>query len=353
MPSPSILFIFLTSWALGFVHAHKPGQAHGGIHRPAKLVRTVNKSTEDISARNNDGVNKYWKTVWYEGSAFIDEFDFENIEDPTHGRVNYVDKNTAIQRNLAVATEKSFILRTDCETVLDPNGPGRNSVRIKSKRAFTDHVAVFDIRHMPEGCGTWPAIWEVGPDWPHGGELDILEGVNDEGTNAATLHTSPGCRMPFTRDAQRGVREYEDCDATVNNNVGCPVAFPQPESFGPSFNQAGGGWYAVERSASHIKVWFWSRNDPTVPSEIKDWKPYVKPDEWGTPSAFFPSTSCNISKHFNEHNIIINLTLCGDWAGQTYGQTSCPGTCVDRVNNDPASFKNAFFDMASIRVYEK
>lgn len=87
MPSPSILLLFLTSWAIAFVDAHKPGQAHGGTHRPAKLVRMVNKSAEDIAPRNNDGVNKYWKTVWYEGKAFIDEFDFENIDDPTHGRV--------------------------------------------------------------------------------------------------------------------------------------------------------------------------------------------------------------------------------------------------------------------------
>jgi hypothetical protein len=88
MPSLST-FIVLAFWAATLVNAHKPGQTHGGIHRPAKLVRMVNKSTtDDLIARNNDGgINKYWKTVWYEGQAFIDEFDFENIEDPTHGRV--------------------------------------------------------------------------------------------------------------------------------------------------------------------------------------------------------------------------------------------------------------------------
>ena len=71
----------------------------------------------------------------------------------------------------------------------------------------------FDVRHMPTGCGyvvqespvslssmtddrvstrTWPTIWEVGSNWPHDGEIDILEGVNDVGPNAVTLHTGRG-----------------------------------------------------------------------------------------------------------------------------------------------------------------
>ena len=30
----------------------------------------------------------------------------------------------------------------------------------------------------------------------------------------------------------------------------------------------------------------------------------------GTPYAYFPSQSCNISEHFGAHNLIINLTFC-------------------------------------------
>lgn len=298
--------------------------------------------------------NQYRKTADYAGQGFFDNFDFEDFPDPTHGRVNYVNKNTAIQQKLAVApSADSFILRTDFTTVLDPNGPGRNSVRIRSKKTFREHVAVFDVKHMPQGCGTWPAIWEVGPNWPSGGELDILEGVNDEGTNAATLHTAPGCIVSSAREAMRGVREGENCDATINGNRGCPVLFPQPESYGPAFNQAGGGWYAIERSSSHIKVWFWSRNDGSVPQQVQFGADAANPDDWGKPTALFPADNCNMDRHFNDHSIIINLTLCGDWAGNTYGQSGCPGTCIDRVNFQPGSFEQAFFDLGSVRVYEK
>ena len=58
----------------------------------------------------------------------------------------------------------------------------------------------FDVRHIPQGCATWPAAWEVHEDgWPDYGEVDIIEGVNDIEPNASALHTSPGCTMPEPR----------------------------------------------------------------------------------------------------------------------------------------------------------
>ncbi len=86
-------------------------------------------------------------------------------------------------------------MRADSFSVLDPAGPGRKAVRIKSNAAYSTHVTVyakslldlqssdadcdhdhsFDIRHMPQGCGTWPAAWEVNEEaWPGQGEVDIV-----------------------------------------------------------------------------------------------------------------------------------------------------------------------------------
>jgi len=107
----------------------------------------------------------------------------------------------------------------------------------------------------------------------------------------------------------------------------------------------------------------------------------------GTPAAYFPSTFCDFSTYFDPQNIIINLTLCkclpragndgykhpyvgGDWAGSTYSQgTGCPSTCVgeflpnppaavsevhskDYVNYNASAFTDAYFDFASIHVYQ-
>jgi hypothetical protein len=63
--------------------------------------------------------------------------------------------------------------------VVQPGARGRDSVRISSHEAYDEVVIVLDIQHMPQGCGTWPAFWtnsQAGP-WPHGGEIDIIEGI--------------------------------------------------------------------------------------------------------------------------------------------------------------------------------
>ncbi|XP_006456982.1 hypothetical protein AGABI2DRAFT_195916 [Agaricus bisporus var. bisporus H97] len=287
------------------------------------------------------------------GSGFFDFFEFQAISDPTHGRVNYVDANTARSRGLAVAqSSNSFILRADSNNVLNPGGAGRDSVRVRSRNTYSHHVAVFDIHHMPEGCGTWPAVWETQESiWPNGGEVDIVEGVNNQSPNAATLHTNQGCTMPSSRQ-QTGQSTQLDCNVAVNGNSGCGVRFPTSNSFGPSFNSNGGGWFAMERSSTNIKVFFWPRNSGSVPNEVRNGAGSVNPDNWGTPIANFPNSQCNLDSHFSAHNIIINLTFCGDWAGSVYGQSGCPGSCVDFVNNNPGSFRNAFFDLGSIRVYQ-
>ena len=56
---------------------------------------------------------------------------------------NYVDQATALAQNLTFATDTSFIMRADSFTTLDPNGPGRNSVRIQSNNVYNTHVSVY------------------------------------------------------------------------------------------------------------------------------------------------------------------------------------------------------------------
>jgi len=104
---------------------------------------------------------------------------------------------------------------------------------------------------------------------------------------------------------------------------------------------------------SAIKVWFWSRSDTTVPSEVSGGSTNVDTDNWGEPTAYFPSTSssCNIASKFGPQNIVINLTFCGDWAGNVYAASGCPSTCVDFVNNNPSAFEDAYFDFEWLKIY--
>jgi hypothetical protein len=56
-------------------------------------------------------------------------------------RRNYVDQATALAKNLTFASADTLVLRADSTTVLNPSGAGRDSVRIRSVKTYTTHVA--------------------------------------------------------------------------------------------------------------------------------------------------------------------------------------------------------------------
>ena len=76
-----------------------------------------------------------------------------------------------------------------------PAGRGRPSVRIETKARYNSGLFIYDIDHMPTGPGSWPAFWAYGGNWPNNGEIDILEGVNENTFNYMALHTRQGCSM--------------------------------------------------------------------------------------------------------------------------------------------------------------
>ncbi|KAL4068802.1 glycoside hydrolase family 16 protein [Scleroderma yunnanense] len=285
------------------------------------------------------------------GQGFLNAFNWQAIVDPTHGRVNYVTQATAQADGLVSVSGNQVTLRADSTTVLSPSGPGRNSFRIQSNVQYTTHVAVFDIAHMPQGCGTWPA--EVGANWPNQGEVDIVEGVNDQTPNLSSMHTGANCTMPTSR-IMTGTSVGTNCDVYETNNSGCGVDINDNNSFGPSFNGIGGGWYAIERTSSFVKIFFWERESLSVPTDVRYPTSFVITDGWGTPAAYFPNTDCDFSTHMGPHNIIINLTFCGDWAGNggVYAASGCPSDCIDYVNQNPGAFTDAYFTFNSLNIYE-
>ena len=80
-----------------------------------------------------------------------------------HKPSRYVDEPTARALNLSYASEDHFIMRADHTTRLTSYHKGRKSVRVLSKKSYSHGtVMVADVDHMPVGCGTWPALWNVG-----------------------------------------------------------------------------------------------------------------------------------------------------------------------------------------------
>jgi hypothetical protein len=294
---------------------------------------------------------------FYQGQSFFDHFDFFTGDDPTHGYVNYVDRNTAQAQGLIASSNYNVYIGADHDNVA--GGRGRSSVRLSSKTAFNDGLVIADIAHMPEGCGAWPALWLLGPNWPNGGEIDIIEGVNVNTFDQTTLHTNDGCSMAsmdpnsFTGKWAVGANGQPATNCWVNapgqyGNQGCGIICPDG-TYGAPFNQAGGGVFVTEFGHGWpVKVWFFPRN--RIPGDIQSGNPV--PSSWGKPVAQFNIGNDCPQDHFHDMQIIINLTFCGDWAGSVFGD-GCGqfGNCNDYVQHNPGAFGNAYWIFNSVKVY--
>ncbi|KAG8720758.1 hypothetical protein FRC09_009052 [Ceratobasidium sp. 395] len=257
---------------------------------------------------------------------------------------DYVDRDTAFREGLAYVTPNNkIVMKVDNTTVLQP-GEYRKSVRIQSKKRYNGGLFIVDIERAPHACGAWPAFWTVGPNWPHGGEIDIFEGVHESTKNQATFHTAGGCRIEHPENFT-GNLIAADCSHD-NGGMGCGLINDSVASFGAPFNSVGGGVFATRWDANGVYGWFFHRS--TVPRDITSNTP--NPLNWGKPTVLLGRDSCPPNKYFWDHVIVFDITLCGDLAGPTYADSGCPGTCPDSILN-PANFYNTSWSINYLHVF--
>ncbi|KAI0372612.1 glycoside hydrolase family 16 protein [Pilatotrama ljubarskyi] len=282
----------------------------------------------------------------YEGKDFFDGWDFYTGADPTHGNVKFVDGATASK--LAYVQDDNTVVIAVDDTSDVPAGGNRNSIRISTKKSWDRGLFIADIYSMPHGCGVWPAYWSIGQgkDWPNAGEIDIIEGVNQNTQNQITLHSGPGCALDKKADALSNLLGTT-CASSPDNNSGCAWQQKANNTFGHGFNMQAGGVFAHSVEADAISVWFFDRD--SIPADIAAKKP--DPSTWGTPTALFPNSQCDISSHFLAQSLIFDITLCGDWAGAAYESSGCPGTCASAIA-DKSNFNVAKWKIASVSVYQ-
>jgi len=222
-----------------------------------------------------------------------------------------------------------------------------------------------DSLHMPTGCGTWPAFWTNGPNWPNGGEIDIVEGVHDYTNNQATIHTNAGCTIASSDPSKLLISGTlvagTNCAALETGNQGCGMRSKQTNSFGATFNGAGGGVYAMQWDETGVSIFFFSRD--SVPADIEAGAP--QPQNWGPPMAKWASSSCDPFQFFHDHSAIFDTTMCGDWASGVWGAAGIPGqeqscaqrtgfaTCEDFVRNNGNAFNEAYWEVKSVKIYQK
>ncbi|KAL0254376.1 hypothetical protein SLS55_009851 [Diplodia seriata] len=225
--------------------------------------------------------------------------------DPTNGHVQYVNESWATQHGL-VGYGDSVYMGVDHTNTYSETGPGRPSVRLESKKVYNHGLFILDLNHMPIGY--------------------IIEGVNNNLNNTNKIYTSNGCSI--TGKGQTAIADSFDCAD------GCGSANTRTDGYGNGFNKADGGVYAMEWTSQWIRIWFFPRSG--VPGSIGKGSPDIS--EFGTPTANFQG-GCDIDQHFKDHTIIFDITFCGDWAGPTF--------------DSPESFKDAYWDINSMRVFQR
>lgn len=290
----------------------------------------------------------------HSGANFFNDWVFtEGIDATTVGNVLYQSQAAALQQQLAyVDSNGHAIIKVDNTTVGTGDTYGRASIKINSTASFgKGSLVIMDAYHLPYGCSVWPAYWSQGSpadDWPKYGEIDIIENVNLATVNQMALHTTQGCTL--ASDTQlTGKIVSTDCFNATNGNQGCIVQGASEATYGAGFAAAGGGVYALEWSSegNGIRIWFFQRG--SIPDDVSGSSP--NPNNWGTPTAAWPESGCNSSQFFGPQTLILDITLCGNFAGaaSTF-QATCSGVCTDLIKT-PSNYNTAYFDIAYLRVF--
>ncbi|MCJ1228406.1 hypothetical protein MMC12_005067 [Toensbergia leucococca] len=290
---------------------------------------------------------------------FFDKFSFWTQGDPTHGYVNYVDNETALSKGYISQQGSQYYMGVDSTNSLDDAAAGRDSVRLTSNSVYDHALVILDLAHMPSSaCGTWPAFWMVGNTgaWPTSGEIDIIEGVNQQSQNDMTLHTTPGCTISQSSAYNSGTSlTTQNCDVNAagqSTNAGCQLASSDSTTYGTGFNSNGGGIYATEITSDAISIWHFSHSN--APGDING--PTPNPSAWTTqPVAVFSNANCDIDAHFYNMQIVFDITFCGDWAGNVWSSSSCASQnaiCKDYVQTTPSAFTATNWLVNSLKVYQ-
>ncbi|KAJ9108599.1 hypothetical protein QFC19_002316 [Naganishia cerealis] len=298
----------------------------------------------------------------YQGESFFEDWSYYgNYDNLTNGDAIWVNSTvgTADPQLTYTTSSGNAIVKVDNTSTVAYNYK-RNSVRLTSTDAYDiGSVWVMDALHVPYGCSVWPAFWStgVGATWPATGEIDTFEGVNNQAGNQMALHTADGCNLvqdssvPFTAAVN-----YTNCYVEANDNSGCTVIDGNSTSYGEAFATAGGGVWVTEFATDGISIWFFSRAN--IPDAVSSASSSIDTTKLGERTAFWSPNGCDIASFFKPQELVLDITLCGDWAGKaaTLQSTGCAAltgtnTCYSTYVLDANNYDTAYFEIQYIKVY--
>ena len=172
----------------------------------------VEKNDGSIDEEENEV--SQWELVW------ADEFDSEEIDGSKWNKLRW--RPGWVNNEQQAYTDRDINLYLDdgnlvIQSLIEPGyygtdytGTAYNSDYTSGRMNTDDKVSWtygrFDIRaKLPNGKGSWPAIWMLGENistvgWPNCGEIDIMEHVGfDDGRIHASIHTEDYNHMNNTQ----------------------------------------------------------------------------------------------------------------------------------------------------------
>jgi len=306
------------------------------------------------SSTDSGNYSSQWQlSLSHAGDSFFDGWAFWDQADPTHGSVTFVNEGDARNEGLAYVANGQAFMKANT----DDNVGYRKSIRITDNHAFNvNTLLLMDAAHMPTGCSTWPAFWSNGANWPAGGEIDIVEGVNGQQQNQGTLHTNPGCSASSDdTHPSSGQLLNGNCGVSNGDNTGCGFLDTNSDnSFGSGFNSNGGGVFAMQWVDTGISMWFFPRS--AIPGDITAEHP--EPWTWPSPFGHWAASTCPTNEFFTDNNAIFDLTFCGDWAGATWSGSGCADStgfqsCQDYVSAMGSGFTEAFWAINYVKYFNQ
>lgn len=295
----------------------------------------------------------------YTADNFFEKFDFFESTytsgdswDDTHGYVHYRSQADAESLGLISTSNGQIYLGADSNKTYDPDGKGRDSIRITSKATYNQGLMIAKFSHMPvQACGAWPAFWSFADPWLTSGEIDYYEGWDLMGYNRMAMHTnetlSGSCALSTTTSIQ-GTVMTQDCVQTTDG-AGCGV---QDDS--GVWGSTTGATFAMEWTDAAIKIWNWL--PAAVPSDIAAGAPDPSSGTWGQPTLLVEQTSCDLASSFADQQLVFNIDFCGDTAGSpTFWNATCSAfgdSCASYVANTPSAFSELYFMVEGIQFYE-
>ncbi len=147
-----------------------------------------------------------------------DEFDYTGVPNPDNWNYDIGDHgwgNNEIQ-NYTSSTNNSYVDNGILTITATKTGNNWTSARLKSNGKQEFQYGKLEFRaKLPEGSGTWPALWMLGGNfptagWPNCGEIDIMEHIGrDPGVVHGSLH-SPSSYGGTQNTSQTSVPDFAD-----------------------------------------------------------------------------------------------------------------------------------------------